>query len=319
MSDQMVLTSRKEIIEGFPQFSEAGLLGYVRRILRGTGAVEFEEGISTVSVSAEYPEEVIGSREKLSNFLIPLEQSAVPLKHFFDFSESTGVAGLTSENGESIFRVYSKLPPGTPSTERAEKELKIRNILEEELELPSEYSYVFENPSQELDDSIKSLYLSLGIAVVLIFLLLAFQFNSLIIPLVILVTVPLGLIGVIISLFVFKSSLSLNALLGTIMLSGIVVNNAILMIDFYIRILPDYENKIDALICAAGLRFAPIIITTMTTIFGMLPIAIGLGEGSNIIQPLGIAVSGGLMISTLFTFFVVPSILRFINIRRSQE
>ena len=319
MSDQMVLTSRKEIIEGFPQFSEPGLLGYVRRILRGTGAVEFEEGISTVSVSAEYPEEVIGSREKLSNFLIPLEKSAVPLKHFFDFSESTGVAGLTSENGESIFRVYSKLPPGTPSTERAEKELKIRNILEEELELPSGYSYVFENPSQELDDSIKSLYLSLGIAVVLIFLLLAFQFNSLIIPLVILVTVPLGLIGVIISLFIFKSSLSLNALLGTIMLAGIVVNNAILMIDFYISILPDYENKIDALISAAGLRFAPIIITTMTTIFGMLPIAIGIGEGSNIIQPLGIAVSGGLMISTLFTFFVVPSILRFINIRRSQE
>ena len=88
------------------------------------------------------------------------------------------------------------------------------------------------------------------------------------------------------------------------MLAGIVVNNAILMIDFYIRILPDYENKIDALINAAGLRFAPILITTMTTIFGMLPIAIGIGEGSNIIQPLGIAVSGGLMISTLFTFFV---------------
>jgi len=319
MSDQMVLTSRKEIIEGFPQFSEAGLLGYVRRILRGTSSIEFEEGISTVSVSAEYPEEVIGSREKLSNFLIPLEQSAVPLKHFFNFSESTGVAGLTSENGESIFRVYSKLPPGTPSTEKAEKELEIRHILEEELELPLGYSYVFENPSQELDDSINSLYLSLGIAVILIFLLLAFQFNSLIIPLVILVTVPLGVIGVIIALFVFKSSLSLNALLGTIMLAGIVVNNAILMIDFYIRILPDFDNKIDALISAAGLRFAPIIITTMTTIFGMLPIAIGIGEGSNIIQPLGIAVSGGLMISTLFTFFVVPSILRFINIRRSQK
>ncbi len=319
MSDQLVLTSRTEIIEGFPQFSESGLISKVSRILRGTGTVEFEEGNSIVSVSAEYSEEVIGGKEGLQNFLIPLDQSAVPLKHFFDFSESTGVAGLTSENGKSIFRVYSKLPFGTPSTERSEKEQKIKKLLEEDLDLPAGYSFVFENPSQELDDSIKSLYLSLGIAVVLIFLLLAFQFNSLTIPLVILVTVPLGLIGVIISLFIFKSSLSLNALLGTIMLAGIVVNNAILMIDFYIRILPDFDNKIDALISAAGLRFAPIIITTMTTIFGMLPIAIGIGEGSNIIQPLGIAVSGGLMISTLFTFFVVPSILRFINIRRSQE
>lgn len=314
MSDQLVITSRSEIIDGFPQFSESGLLNNIRRILRGTTSMEFEEDNSTIRVSAEYSEEVIGSREKLSNFLIPIDQSAVPLKHFFDFSESTGVAGLTSENGERIFRVYSKLPPGTPSTERAEKEIKVKSLLEDTLGLPSGYSVVFENPSKELDDSISSLYISLGVAVILIFLLLVFQFNSLLIPLVILVTVPLGLIGVIISLFIFKSSLSLNALLGTIMLAGIVVNNAIIMIDFYIRILPDYDNKIDALIDTAGLRFSPILITTLTTIFGMLPIAIGIGEGSNIIQPLGIAVSGGLMISTLFTFFVVPSILRFVNI-----
>ena len=318
LSDQLVITSRSEIIDGFSQFSENSLLNNVRRVLRGTNAVEFEEGNQIVSVSAIYSEEVIGSREKLANFLIPLGQSAVALKHFFDFSESTGVAGLTSENGERIFRVYSKLTPGTPSTEKLEKELKIKNILEEKLDLPAGYSVVFENSSQELDDSIDSLYLSLGIAVILIFLLLAFQFNSLIIPLVILVTVPLGLIGVIIALFVFKSSLSLNALLGTIMLAGIVVNNAIIMIDFYIRILPEYDNKIDALVNTAGLRFSPIIITTLTTIFGMLPIAIGIGEGSNIIQPLGIAVSGGLMISALFTFFVVPSILRFVNIRKSD-
>ncbi|RLD35113.1 MAG: hypothetical protein DRI73_02970 [Bacteroidetes bacterium] len=319
LSDQLVITSRPEIIDGFSQFSENSLLINIRRILRGTNSVEFEEGNQAVSVSAEYSEEVIGSREKLANFLIPLDQSAVPLKHFFDFSESTGVAGLTSENGERIFRVYSKLTPGTPSTEKLEKELKIKNILEEKLDLPVGYSVVFENSSQELDDSIQSLYISLGIAVILIFLLLAFQFNSLLIPLVILVTVPLGLIGVIFALFVFKSNLSLNALLGTIMLSGIVVNNAIIMIDFYIRILPEYDNKIDALVNTAGLRFAPILITSLTTIFGMLPIAIGIGEGSNIIQPLGIAVSGGLMISTLFTFFVVPSILRFVNIRKCDR
>ena len=319
LSDQLAISSRQEIIDAFPRYSESALLNNIRKILKGTSPVEFDEGNSTVSVSAVYPEELINSREKLSNFLMPVEQSSVPLKHFFDFSESTGVAGLTSENGVRIFRVYSKLPPGTPSSERVEKEKKIKSLLAERLNLPAGYSVVFENSSQELDDSVRSLYLSLAVAVVLIFLLLAFQFNSLIIPLVILVTVPLGVIGVIITLFIFKSSLSLNALLGTIMLAGIVVNNAILMIDFYIRILPDYDNKINALVDTAGLRFPPIIITTMTTIFGMLPIAIGIGEGSNIIQPLGIAVSGGLMISTLFTFFVVPSILRFINIKRSFD
>ena len=150
---------------------------------------------------------------------------------------------------------------------------------------------------------------------VLVYLLLAFQFNSLRIPLVILVTVPLGFIGVVISLYVFKSTLSLNSMLGTILLAGVVVNNAIIMIDFYLKKLPSSPNRIDALVETAGIRFSPIMITTLTTIVGMLPIAIGMGEGSNIVQPLGIAVSGGLLISTLFTLFVVPGILSLMNLK----
>jgi HAE1 family hydrophobic/amphiphilic exporter-1 len=156
---------------------------------------------------------------------------------------------------------------------------------------------------------------ALGASVALIYLLLAFQFNSLRIPLVILVTVPLGFIGVVLSLYVFKSTLSLNSMLGTILLGGIVVNNAIIMIDFYLKILPKHADKIDALVETAGLRFTAIVMTMLTTVFGMLPIAIGMGEGSNIVQPLGIAVSGGLVISTLFTLFMVPSILSLINVK----
>jgi HAE1 family hydrophobic/amphiphilic exporter-1 len=91
------------------------------------------------------------------------------------------------------------------------------------------------------------------------------------------------------------------------------------MIDFYLKTLPNFDNKLEALIETAGLRFTPVVITTLTTIFGMLPIAIGLGEGSNIIQPLGIAVSGGLLISTLFTLFMVPSILSMMRIKPAAE
>jgi HAE1 family hydrophobic/amphiphilic exporter-1 len=104
-------------------------------------------------------------------------------------------------------------------------------------------------------------------------------------------------------------------MLGTILLAGIVVNNAILMIDFYLKLGPDYGNTIDALVETSGLRFTPVVITMLTTICGMLPIAIGIGEGSNIVKPLGIAVSGGLLVSTLFTLFMVPSILSLMNLR----
>jgi HAE1 family hydrophobic/amphiphilic exporter-1 len=318
-SDELTLTAREEVLEGIPEFSERSLLGLIRKILGGTAAIEFEEDQNTIAVAAAYPDSEIEGREKLENFLLPYRQGTVPLKHFFDFQETMGVSGIASEDGERIFRLYARMTPGTPAVRRAEYEQQVRDVLEEKLALPAGYSITFDNPQEELDNSIRSLFVALVVSVLLIYLLLAFQFNSLRIPLVILVTVPLGFIGVVLSLYIFKSTLSLNSMLGTILLGGIVVNNAIIMIDFYLKILPNHQDRIDALVETAGLRFTPIVMTMLTTVFGMLPIALGMGEGSNIVQPLGIAVSGGLLISTLFTLFMVPSILSLMNLKPSTE
>jgi len=317
LSDELSLSARTEMIEGFPEFSEAGLLRLVRKILGGTASIEFEEDLDTIEVAAVYPDSEVFGREGLRNFLIPYGQSAVPLKHFFDFREDTGVSGMASENGERIFRVYARMAPDTPSARRAEYEERIREEIEAELQVPSGYSVAFDNPQEELDQAIRSLFIALAASVVLVYLVLAFQFNSISVPLVILVTVPLGFTGVVLSLFVFKSTLNLNSMLGTILLAGIVVNNAIILIDFYLKIGAEYKNKIDALVEVAGIRFTPIVITMLTTVFGMLPIAIGFGEGSNIIKPLGIAVSGGLVVSTLFTLFMVPIILNLMKVGKA--
>jgi HAE1 family hydrophobic/amphiphilic exporter-1 len=319
LSDELAMTSRREVIEGFPEFTEAGLVRLVRKILGGTRAIEFEEEQSTIEVSAVYPESQIRGRENLENFLVPYDQGVVPLKHFFDFSEVTNVSGIASENGERIFRLYARMASGTPASRRSEFEDQIRGEIDDKLTLPAGYTVLFDNPQEELEQSIRSLFIALAASVVLVYVLLAFQFNSLIIPLVILVTVPLGFIGVVLSLYLFKSSLSLNSMLGTILLAGIVVNNAIIMIDFYVKLRSGYGDRYEALIETAGIRFTPIVITMLTTVFGMLPIAIGFGEGSNIIQPLGIAVSGGLAVSTLFTLFMVPSILSLIPLRAEKK
>ncbi|MCK4924604.1 MAG: efflux RND transporter permease subunit, partial [Spirochaetes bacterium] len=319
LSDELAMTSRREVIDGFPGFSEGGLVRLVRKILSGTTTIEFEEEQSTIEVSAVYPESQIEGREKLENFLIPYEQGVIPLKHFFDFQEITSVSGIASENGEKIFRLYARMARGTPAARRSEYEQRIRDEIDVKLTIPAGYSVVFDNPQEEMEQSIRSLFIALAASVVLVYILLAFQFNSLIIPLVILVTVPLGFIGVVFSLYLFKSSLSLNSMLGTILLAGIVVNNAIIMIDFYLKLGPSYGNRIDALVETAGIRFTPVVITMLTTVFGMLPIAVGIGEGSNIIQPLGIAVSGGLLVSTLFTLFMVPSILSLIEVRSEKQ
>jgi multidrug efflux pump subunit AcrB len=318
-SDELIMTPRPETINGLSGYNESNLLSLIRRILSGTQSIEFEEDEMIVEASAEYPDTDIEGRKQLENFLLPYAEGTVPLKHFFDFHEATSVAEIASENGEPIFRVYAAMRPGSPAADREKNEVLVRQELDEKLSLPPGYSLTFDNPQAEMDNAIRSLFIALAASVALIYLLLSFQFNSMKTPLVILVTIPLGFIGLVFSLLIFRSTLSLNSLLGAILLSGIVVNNAILMIDFYLNYLPGYDNTIDALVDTAGIRFTPIIITTLTTILGMLPIAIGMGEGSNIIQPLGIAVSGGLFVSTLLMLFVVPSILRFFRIRAEGE
>ncbi|MFW5828025.1 MAG: efflux RND transporter permease subunit [Alkalispirochaeta sp.] len=317
-SDELELRTRTEIIDGIPEYSESQLLSLVATILGGTTAVEFASGSERIMVRAEYPEDLIDGRSQLRNMLVPYSNSAIPLKHFFDFSESTGVSGIASEDGSRIFRLYASMGPASAAADRMAGEEVIRRAVQSDLDLPPGFSVRFDNPQQEMDDAIQSLFIALAVSLVLIFLLLAFQFNSLVIPLVILVSVPFGVIGVVASLYLFNSTLSLNSMLGTILLGGIVVNNAIIMIDFYLRIRRESSDKVEAIVQAATLRFTPILMTMLTTVFGVLPIAIGLGEGSSIVQPLGIAVSGGLVVSTAFTLFLVPGLLSLITTHRED-
>lgn len=314
-TDELIMHPRTETISGVQGYTQASLAAIMQRALVGTQAVTYEHEGITVSARARYPAELIRGRSNFENFLVPYNQSAVPVKHFFDFSTDTNVSQIVSENGERVFRVYGNMSWGSGAADRPDRERRVQEILDASLELPSGYSVVFENPQEELDSSIRSLFVSLAISVALIYLLLTFQFNSFGAPIVILVSVPLGFIGLVFSLYVFGSSLSLNSMLGAILLSGIVVNNSIIMIDFYRKSLAEYTNRIDALVETARIRLRPILITTLTTIVGMLPIAIGLGEGSNVIKPLGIAVSGGLFVSTSLTLFVVPAILSLVRLK----
>ncbi|MGL1892891.1 MAG: efflux RND transporter permease subunit [Spirochaetaceae bacterium] len=307
--EQLNMKPREETINKLPPWSESSLVSLIRRVLTGTSSITLNDGSNDVNVSADYPSENLDTREEIEDFLIPWKQSFVPLKHFFDFSTSKGVSQIYSQNGEPAFQIYGSAGFRISDAKRLEIQKETQAYLKEVLVLPEGYSYSFDNPRVEMDKSIDSLFFALIISIVLIYILLAFQFNSLWIPIIILVTIPLGFIGVILSLRIFNSTLNLNSLLGTILLGGIVVNNAIIMIDFYQKNRKNYPDYKSALISTATIRFKPILITTLTTIFGMLPLAIGLGEGSNILQPLGIAVSGGLIVSTLFTIYAVPSII----------
>ncbi|MEE3264274.1 MAG: efflux RND transporter permease subunit, partial [Candidatus Latescibacterota bacterium] len=137
---------------------------------------------------------------------------------------------------------------------------------------------------------------------------MASQFESLLHPLVIMFTIPLGLIGSVLALLVTGQTISVVVLIGLIMLAGIVVNNAIVLVD-YINQLRRRDNglpKIEAVLEAGRLRFRPILMTTATTILALLPMALGLGEGAEIRAPMAITVIGGLLVSTILTLVVIP-------------
>ena len=160
---------------------------------------------------------------------------------------------------------------------------------------------------EEMTRSLRSLLLAMGLAIFLVYLVMASQFESFLHPFVIVFTLPLGAIGVIAALALTGTTLNVVALIGAVMLAGIVVNNAIVLIDAVNRLRREEGlTKRAALIEAGRLRLRPILMTSATTIFGLLPMALGLGEGAELRAPLAITVIGGLTVATALTLVVIP-------------
>lgn len=182
------------------------------------------------------------------------------------------------------------------------------------------------DPKEELNDALKQLSLAVSLSIGLIFLTMVFQFGSIMNSLLVLVAIPLGFIGVLGSLYLFKSTLSLNSLLGVILLNGLAVANSIILVDFLQRKVKEGIQPRLAAVEVAKVRLRPILMTSLTTGLGMLPVAFGFGEGGKILQPLGIAVAGGLCFSMLTTLFIVPALQvnwlewleKRLNIRKTQ-
>jgi multidrug efflux pump subunit AcrB len=157
-------------------------------------------------------------------------------------------------------------------------------------------------------EAYSGLILAAAMAIALVYMILASQFRSLLDPLVIMFSVPLGVTGVFVTLWLTKTSLSVNSFMGIIMMVGIVVSNGVLLVDFARVLRGRGMPLIEATIAAGKTRLRPILMTTIATIVGLIPMALGIGEGSETNLPLARAVIGGLTVSTFFTLFLIPSL-----------
>jgi len=226
---------------------------------------------------------------------------SVPLDQVAEVTIAKGPATINREGQVRIVNVTSQI---------VDRDLKsISDDIESKLskyEMPQGYNYEIGGQNKELVDAFSDLSLALILAVILVYMILASQFESLLHPFTIMLSVPLALAGGALGLFIARKPLSVPALIGAIILAGIVVNNAIVLVDYINTLRSRGENRRDAIVKAGPIRLRPILMTTLTTVLGLIPLAMGIGEGAEVQAPMSIVVIGGLLLSTLLTLVFIP-------------
>jgi multidrug efflux pump len=235
-----------------------------------------------------------GSLIQLDNLITMKEQSSPPqLYRYNRFVSATISANLSGK---------TKLGEGLAAMDRIADEV-----------LDDTYSTALAGQSKEFKESSGNLYFAFAFALILIYLVLSAQFESFTDPLIIMFTVPLALAGTLISLWYFGETLNIFSQIGIIMLIGLVSKNGILIVEFANQRKANGMNVYDSIVGAARARFRPILMTSLSTVLGILPIALALGAGAESRVSMGIAVIGGLIFSTILTLFVIPAIYSYLT------
>lgn len=225
----------------------------------------------------------------------------IPLSEVADISIKQSPTSISRDNQKRVVTVNSSLFGVDMNTAKMAIDQKLKNY-----PMPDGYSYEFAGEVEEMMESFASLGLALLLAILLVYMVLAAQFESFLHPFTIMFSVPLALTGAILALFVTGRTLSMPSFIGLIMLVGIVVNNAIVLIDYIIQLRQRGYDRTEAILEAGPTRLRPILMTTLTTVLGMIPMALGLGEGGETMSPLATSVIGGLSLSTILTLVVIP-------------
>lgn len=275
----------------------------VRNKVQGIVATEFREADRRIDIRVKVNEEDKAGVDELRRLVVnPHQAVPIPL---------AAVASIHVKEGPSEIRRIEQQRAALITANISGLDLKTasQRIYAElqQMNLPSDFSFTVTGQNAEMETSINSLMLALALAIFLIYVVMASQFESLLHPFVIMFTIPMALIGVVLALFALQIPLSVVVFIGMIILAGIVVNNAIVLIDCVNRLRQEGMEKLEALVQAGSMRLRPILMTTLTTVLGLIPMALGLGEGAEIRTPMAITVIAGLVSSTILTLIVIPT------------
>lgn len=276
----------------------------VATAIEGSVPTQLQRGDRLVDIRVQLNEEAILRPDQLARLPLFVEGNRqIRLSDVAKIEQGQAPGEIQRINQRQVFIIAGTLAEGASLGEALEE---VNTVLGN-IQLPTGVSVLpsaAAQSNQQLQDSLKILG---GLATFLVFVVMAVQYNSLIDPLVIMFTIPLALAGGILGLYITNTAIGATVVVGAVLLVGIVVNAAILMVELANQIWEQEScDRFTAIVKAAPQRLRPIIMTTVTTILGLFPLALGIGEGSEFLQPLGVVVFSGMAIATLLTLFIIP-------------
>ena len=288
----------------------------VRNRIDGMKASKYREDGDEYDIVVRYAEEHRTSLQDVENInLMTATGRTIKLKEVATVVEEFAAPDIQRENRQRLVKVTASLAPGVALSDVVNE---VQAVIDE-YDPPGGIDLELGGTLEDQQETFGDLILLLALIVVLVYIVMATQFESMTMPFMIMISIPFAFTGVFLALWLTGTSLSLIALIGAIMLVGIVVKNGIVMVDYTNLLVERGSNVVNAAVAAGKSRLRPVLMTSLTTVFGMVPMAMGLGEGSEIWQPMGVAVIGGLTFSTILTLLVLPALYVIFRDRTVKE
>ncbi|MBQ8863283.1 MAG: efflux RND transporter permease subunit [Rikenellaceae bacterium] len=297
--------------------SNATAANFVRNRINGYTATKYREDGDEYDIIVRYAEEHRTSLSDVENITLYSSTTGRPikLKEVATVTEEFAAPSIEREDRQRVVKVESDMAPGVALGAAA---AKVQTIIDA-YDVPDGIFVELGGDIEDMNESTGDMMMLMVLIVILVYIVMATQFESMKMPFIIMFTIPFAFTGVFVALWLTGKPLSMIALIGAIMLVGIVVKNGIVMVD-YTNLLCERGMKVmEAVVTAGKSRLRPVLMTSLTTIFGMVPMAIGTGNGSEMWQPMGIAIVGGLTFSTFLTLLVVPTIYASFQVRAERK
>lgn len=297
---EVVLTVNRAIA-GMNNLNIGSIVSQIQEQLSGINAGQMDYKGEMRDIMIKVPDIALS---ELGNMIITSGEQKFRLEELVEIQKDEAPREIHRRNQNRIAKVTANLGDEYSLSEVA---AVIRETLKD-IELPANYSINVTGEEEKRQESMDGLIAALVLSVILVYMVMASQFESLLHPFTILLTIPLALVGAILLFFITGTTINIMGVIGIIMLSGIAVNSSIILVDRINQLKDNHTHLTDAIIAAAGQRIRPIMMTSLTTILSLLPMALTFGEGASLRAPMAIAVIGGLITSTLLSLVVIPCV-----------